>query len=213
MTGASFCLSDCEQVIRDVDRIIWHGAGAGRTNLANIGTGSSATVLGILSTAGIMLVKTVSKKVDRKAIHVYLTSERLVFMNSAAIATVDLHLSGQATSGTNMLHEIPLETIKVILPVTKLGAPSIEIQTGSPLGRIDTLALSFPNRDDTSNLEDRDEWLRLVEECRTQLVRRKGARERQVVSPEDPALILKLRYAKGEISKEQYGEMKAALLK
>lgn len=213
MTEVPFCLSDGEQVIRDADGIIWSGAGAGRMHIWDAGTGSLVSVSAILSTVGTMMVKKVSKKIDRKMVHVYLTSERLVFMNSSATAVVNLHLPGETPSDTNMLYEIPLETIKVISPVTRLGAPSIEIQKRSSQGIIDTLALGFSTGGDAANPKDRDEWLGLVEDRRTQLVRRKVAREGQVVSPEDPMLILKLRYAKGEISKEQYGEMKAELLK
>lgn len=213
MTEVPFCLSDGEQVIRDADGIIWSGAGAGRMHIWDAGTGSLVSVTAILTTAGTMLVRKVSKKVDRKTVHVYLTSERLVFMNSSATAVVNLHMPGETPSETSMLYEIPLEITKVILPVTRLGAPSIEIQKGSSQGHIDTLALGFSTGGDTANRKDRDEWLGLVEDCRSQLVRRKGSREGHVVSPEDPMLILKLRYAKGEISKEQYSEMQAELLK
>lgn len=213
MTDVPFCLSDGEQVIRTTDGIIWSGTGAGRLHVGDAGFGSLVSVSAILSTVGTMLVKKVSKKIDRKTVHVYLTSERLVFMSTSATATVNLHVPGGTPSDANMLYEIPFENIKVISPVVRLGAPSIEIQKGSPQGHIDALALGFSKGDDIDNAKERDEWLRLVEDCRTELDSRRLAPERQVSSPEDPVRILKLRYARGEISKELYREMMAELLK
>jgi hypothetical protein len=144
--------------------------------------------------------------------HVYLTNIRLVFVKASfnLSVTEEKKLEG-------IFSDIDLSTIEGIVPGTKFNIHStIDLSVRSPNGEINKISVAFL---DTGGKIKRSMFSRYVraperdaflESIQLNIKKKTEGTESNVKSEfsnDEPLKILKIRFAKGEISREEYEEM------
>ena len=109
-----------------------------------------------------------------------------------------------------LISEVPLELIQGIVSGKKTLNPTIELAVKVPDGSTNNIVFAFVGVTDYSTsphkhtrLLERDKWAQMILECRDSISKRLS----DTVDGEDPLKVLKMRYAKGEITKEEYEQI------
>lgn len=207
-----FILKHGETIIRDASSIEYYGVAIQSTGF--IGGGMFGGLFGGITSS---TQKTLQKSIyNAESCHVYLTNRRLVFVKAKRNI-----LTHKETKIENIFSEIPLELIGGVYEGKKLYQPTVDLSVKSPSGEINTIAFAFLqvgfravlNRptlgggiDMSGRVTARDEWIKLIINCKSNLLK-----DVSRGNSEEPIEILKLRYAKGEITKEEYDQMKTTL--
>jgi len=145
---------------------------------------------------------------DAQNSHVYFTDRRLV-----AVKADIAFFGGSEKSLGNVISEIPYEQIVGVQPGTKLGHSTIDLSVKSPSGEMNGISILFLM--ETSGFKtnkrtsERDDCIQTILEMREKDIQPKVAPA--VSQMEDPIQTLKLRYAKGEISKAEFEDMMQVL--
>lgn len=198
--GLPFYLAPGEAQVKDEANVFYYGIGI---EFVGMFGGAGDSFFGGLYSS--IQHKREKKFLDRRLSHMYLTSYRLVFIHS------HLSLLNKETLKNDILSEIPLDAIQGMSPGMKISSPSIEMPIRIQEGRMDNIAISFFGRVKAPfTSQERDAWIRLIEDTRSKYILSKNARSHEHLR-EDPLELLKLRFAKGEISKAEYEEMRAVL--
>jgi len=147
--------------------------------------------------------KTEGNILDSRRVHIYLTNKRFI----AAIAKQNFLGTEEHSVGT-VHSDIALQSIVGIMaqPYMLLGTKvgeAIELSVKAPSGDVDNITISFVTRHRALRTDERDNWIRLIREQIE--INRKVIQKPS--DSEDPVNIVKMRYAKGEITAEQYNEM------
>jgi hypothetical protein len=207
-----FLLHEGEELIKDASVMQYFGVGIINVGFGAGGISSSGIAGGIMTSKQQKREKSIF---DATNCHVYLTSKRIIFVK----AYFNLSVSKEK-SLENIFSDIPLEHIEGIYPSTKLMMhTTIDLSVKSPDGTINKISFAF--LDSAAGIgmkrykraQERDEFIAAIEEQRKRLFNSKQnpLSQSSVKSDEDPIKLLKIRYAKGEISKEEYEEMKSLL--
>jgi hypothetical protein len=144
--------------------------------------------------------------------HAYLTDKRLVFIETQVKFEGSIIFGGdqKEVGFGNMLSDIPFNSIEAVSPNTSLLSKGvIDLAKRSPDGGINKISLVFIKGRGPERVPERDEWIRMIESYRKTAV--ENTVQPTAGDAEDPLKILKLRFAKGEITKDEYAEMSALL--
>lgn len=207
-----FILREGEEVIKEASVIQYYGVGIVTVGLGGGGISSSGLAGGIMTSKQHKREKSIF---DSTNCHAYLTNERIVFIKAY------FNLSVSKEKGLeNIFSDISLEYIEGIYPSTKLKThTTIDLSVRSPDGTINKISFAFLDSAAGMGLKrykravERDDFIAAIEEQRKRSCDNKPNQLSQssVRSDEDPIKLLKIRYAKGEITKEEYEEMKSLL--
>ncbi len=186
MADLPFILQRGEKLIRDVQAQYF---GVALVSIGVVGGNvSGSNWFGGVSRS--KLVKREKSIADAQNCHAYLTNRRIVFVKR----TITGKLQG-------IFNDIHLENIQGIYSSTKfLVMPTVDLAVRSPSGEIDKIAFAFQKIE--NKVEERDKWVKLIKQYKG------SASSEAVEDDETPLKILKLRYAKGEISKKEFEKMK-----
>lgn len=199
-----FYLQPGEEIVRDAAVMQYYGV-----SLINLGFAGGGITDGGLG-GGIFTSKQHKREkslFDATNCHAYLTNNRLVFVK----AKFNLGVT-EETGLDTIFSDIPLNFIEGLVPGKKLTHPTIDLSVRSPNGEINKIAVAFLISggkksffENVNRTPERDEWIKLIESYRQGLLQK--AHQPPSKHEEDPIKILKLRYAKGEITKDEYNEM------
>lgn len=195
-TQIPFLLQSGEKVLRVVKDSFFYGIG-----IVNFGTfaGGSGSVFGGVSSS---TTKKREKSIwDSHPCFGYLTNQRLVFVALK-------HDQPEKVSCT-----IPLDLVEAANPGTKLSMPTVDISVKQPTGEVNVV--SFDLRPERTGFfgrkprnQERDDWIVEIKKVREDYL---SAQSKSKTNSDDPLAILRIRYAKGEISKAEYEEMQKLL--
>lgn len=203
-----FYLQPNEEIVKDASVIQYYGVGIITVGFGGGAIGDSGFGGGIFTSKQHKREKSIFDAVN---CHAYLTNKRIVFVRAA----FDLGVTKETGLDT-IFSDIPLNAIEGITPGIKLLLhTTIDLSVRSPTGEINKISFAFLEDGKKSIFalsrrsqreSERDEFLSLIE------VKRKEFSEEVLKSPDkkdvdDPIKILKIRFAKGEINKEEYEEM------
>jgi hypothetical protein len=199
-----FIFEQNEKLVLDAPLIQYYGVSI--HNIGFFGGGEYGLFGGIASSKQIKREKSIW---DAETCHVYLTNLTVVFVK----AKISL-FSYREKKLENVISDIPLELIQGIVSGLKIVHPTIELAVKVLDGSINNIAFAFLGTVETrgssvrhTRLLERDEWARMILQCRANASKRLP----NAVDAEDPLKVLKLRYAKGEITKEEYEQMRRDL--
>lgn len=205
-----FYLQPNEEIVKDAAVIQYYGVG-----IINIGFGGGA--IGESGFGGGIFTSKQQKReksvLDATNCHVYLTNKRLVFVRAAF--SMNLTAINEVAQET-IFSDIQLNTIEGIIPGTKFMLhATIDLSVRAPTGEINKISFAFLDNAGRSardmfarnrRVAERDEFLKLIEIKKKQF--HETATKSQIKEDgEDPIKILKIRLAKGEITKMEYDEM------
>jgi hypothetical protein len=198
-----FLLKQGEKIILDAGSVQYYGIGI--TNIGFFGGGTLGRGFGGIATG--TQVKREKSSLDAVNCHVYLTNSRIVFIK----AKLSLLSMNKETKLENIFSEIPLEAIEGIYSGSKVLNPTVELAVKSPNGEINRIAFAFLAVTFTWTVKrkrdvERDEWIKAITKCKADL-----SEKLPMENKENPLEILKLRYAKGELTKEEYDQIKKDL--
>jgi len=203
-----FYLQPDEEIVKDAPVIQYYGVGIINIGFGGGAIGDSGIGGGIFSSKQHKREKSIFDAVN---CHVYLTNKRIVFVR----ASFDLGVTKETGLDT-IFSDIPLNAIEGITAGTKLYLhTTIDLSVRSPAGEINKISFAFLDAGGTPGTitagkyrrgSERDEFLNLIEIKRKEFF---GDLVKPSVKKhdEDPIKILKVRFAKGEITKEEYAEM------
>jgi len=207
-----FLLQEGENLVKDAALMLYFGVGI--MNIGYAGGGISSLGLG----GGVITSKQYKREksvFDSTPCHVYLTNNRIVFVKAKLTITFTKEKSLE-----NIFSDIPLESIEGLYPGTKFKQhATIDLSVRSPKGEMDTISVAFLDQAAGMGLKrykrapERDNFINALEEQRKKLISAKKipADLSSKKSDEDPLRLLKVRFAKGEITKDEYEEMKSLL--
>lgn len=209
-TKLPFYLLPDEEIVKDAAVIQYYGIGIITVGFGGGAIGDSGFGGGIFTSKQQKREKSV---LDATNCHVYLTNKRLVFVKAAF--SMNLTAINEVAQET-IFSDIPLNSIEGITPGTKFMIhATIDLSVRAPTGEINTISFAFLDNAGRSardmfarnrRVAERDEFLKLIESKRQQF--HDTAIKSQIKEDvEDPIKILKIRLAKGEITKEEYDEM------
>lgn len=202
-----FYLQPGEEIVKDAPVIQYFGIGIINIGFGGGAIGDSGFGGGIFSSKQHKREKSIF---DAESCHAYLTNKRIAFVR----AFFDFAVTKETGLDT-LFSDIPLNAIEGIQPGTKFFLhTTIDLSVRSSTGEINKISFAFLDSAGKSETgentrykrtKERDEFLRLIEEGRHNFVN-------TTITPvekntEDPIKILKIRFAKGEITKEEYEEM------
>jgi hypothetical protein len=200
-----FILEQNEKLVMDAPSIFYYGVSIHYTGI--FGGGAVSSLFGGLTST--QQVKREKSIWDAIQCHVYLTNLRIVFVKAKTS-----FFSGKEKALENVVSEIPLELIQGIVSGKKMLNPTIELAVKAPDGSTNNVVFGFNGTVDYTTspnghtrLLERDEWARMVLQHRENISKRLS----NAGDAEDPLKVLKLRYAKGEITKEEYEQMRRDL--
>ncbi len=203
-----FFLQTDENIIKDASVIQYYGFGIINVGFGGGAIGDSGFGGGIFTSKQHKREKSVFDAVN---CHVYLTNKRLVFVK----ASINLGAT-EETGLDTIFSDIPLNLIESIKPDTKFMVhATIDLSVRTPSGEINKISFAFIDTGGKKSLmsferyrrqPERDEFLKLIELYR-QKIHENIEKPKIKDDAEDPLKIIKLRYAKGEITKEEYNEM------
>lgn len=212
-----FILQEGEKLIKNASSAQYYGVGIINIGFVGGKMGGSGWFGGITTNQQKKREKSVF---DAQNCHVYLTNKRIVFVK----AKISL-ISGKETKLENIFCDIPLEFIEGIYTGTKFKInPTIELSVRSLNGEINKLVFAFLKIGSEgvfqgmknpvkgmfdafkpARIEERDEWINLIKKYKS------SSKNKNSSEIEEPLKILKFRFAKGEISKKEYNQMKKEL--
>ena len=202
-----FILRQGEQLLLDAPSIHYHGVGV--ENIGFFGGGASGALFGGVAYSE---QKKREKSIwDAQFCHAYLTNLRAVFVK----AKTSLFSSGnRETKLENVISDVDIQTVQGIVSGKKWWDPTVELAVKLPDGSVNNIAFAFLRISSEGSasgghprLPERDEWVRMIHQCVENPLKSPAS----VGDEEDPLRVLKLRYAKGEITKEQYEDMRRDL--
>lgn len=205
MNQPPFILQRNEKLVMDASSVYYYGVSI-HYDGTFVGGAFSSLFGGIASTKQ---VKREKSWFDSVQCHVYLTDLRIVFVKAKTglFSTKEKGLE-------NVVSEIPLELIQAIVSGKKMLDPTVELAVKAPDGSTNNVAFSFigtfdrtTSANEHTRLLERDEWAQAILRHRENI----SERSSNAGDAEDPLKILKLRYAKGEITKEEYDQMRRDL--
>jgi hypothetical protein len=194
-----FILNQGEKVILDTSSVQYYGVGI--TNVGFFGGGAFSGLFGGITTS--QQTKREKSFWDAQNCHVYLTNLRIVFVKAK------LGFANKEAKLENVISVIPLEAIEGIYAGSKLMNPTAELSVKFLSGEINKIAFAFLSVGLSTSFKhkrgsERDEWIKTLEKCRADVTQ-------NVPIDEEPLRILKLRYAKGEVTKDEYEQIKKEL--
>ena len=199
-----FILEPSEKIILDTTPVQYYGVGI--SNIGFFGGGQSNSLFGGVTTG--MQTKREKSMWDATNCHVYLTNIRIVFVKAQVT-----FLGYKEKKLENVISEIPFSAIKRIGTGTKMMNPTVELSVKSPSGQIDNLVFAMLGGVSKELKTKRDEWVKAIEKCVAEFSKNipGDTPKTNKQNEEDPLKILKLRFAKGEITSEEYQQIKDAL--
>lgn len=213
-SNTPFRLQPNENIVEDAPVMQYFGVAMINVALAGGGIGDSGFGGGIVTSKQHKREKSIF---DAKNCHVYLTNKRLVFVNAVfnIRATEEKRLEG-------IFSDIDLSTIEGLTPSTKFKLHStIDLSVRSASGEFDKISFSFLDQGGKNpkafgskrRFQERDEFLQLIQETINNDTSESELQQmnRPEISNEDPLTVLKVRFAKGEISKEEFEEISKLL--
>jgi hypothetical protein len=134
--------------------------------------------------------------------YAYLTNQRLVFVH-------------QVGKTRDVVGDVPLDAIEGLTSDKVFIGPSIVLSVPGTSG-IDHLSVVFAGGqgDDPTDRHrngERDKWMARIKELRDAAVNAPAPAQATAAPAEDPVQVLKVRRAKGEITPQQYEDMKKLL--
>ena len=200
-----FILEQNEKFVLDAPSIFYYGVSIHYAGI--FGGGAFNSLFGGFGST--QQVKREKSMWDAVECHVYLTNLRVVFVKAKTSL-----FSFREKKLENVISEIPLELIQGIVSGAKILNPTIELAVRIPDGSTNNVVFAFvgtvdytvsPNRH--TRLSERDQWAAMILQCRNKVSERLS----NASNAEDPLRVTKLRYAKGEITKEEYEQMRRDL--
>lgn len=193
-----FLLRQSEVVLLDASSIRYYGVGIENIGLVAGGVSDFGLFGGVTSSWQKKREKSI---LDMQECHAYLTNCRIVFAEAETG-----FFSGKETKLGKLFGEVPLGIIEGIYAGTKFGDPTVELAVKSTGGEIDKIAFCF-SWVSGERTKERDRWTESILKCKSDLQKSNSNEVKEI----DPLQVIKLRYAKGEITKEQYEQMKRDL--
>lgn len=194
-----FLLRQGEVVLLDASSIQYYGVGIENIGFIAGGVSDFGLFGGVTSN---WQKKREKSMLDMQWCHVYLTNLRIIFVEAKTG-----FFSSKETKLGKLFSEIPLGTIEGVYAGTKLGNPTTELSVKSTGGEIDKIAFCFSWVSGELRIQERDNWIKSILRYKSDLQKNNSNEDKRV----DPLQIIRLRYAKGEITKEQYEQMRHAL--
>jgi len=195
-----FILGQQEKLVLDAPHMTYFGV-----SVHNIGAFGGGTYSGLFG--GLTSSKQVKREKsiwDAIPCHAYVTNLRVLFVKAKRNI-----LSGRDTKLQNVISDISLDSIEGIVSGAKLGSPTVELAVKFPDGSINNIAFAFLALGfNKPRLAERDEWIKMIGQCRANVPKSLST----AADHDDPLKVLKLRYAKGEITKEEYEQMRRDLV-
>ncbi len=202
-----FILGQQEKLVLDAPSIHYHGVGVESIGL--LGGGASGGLFGGVTYS--QQKKREKSMWDAQFCHAYLTNLRVVFVKAK---TSFFSSDSRETKLENVISDVDIQMVQGIVSGKKGWDPTVELAVKLPDGSVNNIAFAFlvtSGKRSASGghprLTERDEWVRMINQCIANS--RKGPAS--VAGDEDPLRVLKLRYAKGEITKDEYEQMRRDL--
>lgn len=215
-----FFLQDGEKIIKEAPVVQYWGVTV--LNVTSFSGGRiSNSGFGLFGGTAVSRQKKVERSIrNTKLCHAFLTNRRLIFITSGKNI-----ISGEEKKLGHIFSEIPIEIIEGVNKGKLINLSSIDLSVRAPNGEINLISLGFLKIEDggmmgslkhpiknvinvfkSTREGECEEWMNLIKNYKNN----SGKLEPQI-DVDSPLKILKTRYARGEITKEEFEQMKKDL--